>query len=149
MMVWSASGSLVIYKMSGCPPRPVSPHHCPGHRGNIGCLVTSVWQIHHGGMLARLGEWGLGWEHEETLSTSDIMTGSTKHHGYKVRLTSSAPCHIVTQLLCKQQTTVIICQNQTFLLLGQNNAQPTNIIFGFNFNLSMDKESVECRWLDT
>ena len=98
-----------------------------------------------GGMLARLGEWGLGWEHEETLSASDIMTGSTKHHGYKVRLTSSAPCHIVTQLLCKQQTTLIICQNQTFLLLGQNNAQPTNNIFGFNFNLSMDKESVECR----
>ena len=122
MMVWSASGSLVINKMSGCPPRPVSPHHCPGHRGEHRVLgdISVTNSSAPWGILARaeeLGEWEQGWEHEETLSASDIMTGSTKHHwykDYKLRVRSLSP---MSFSFCANNKPLIIFQNQT---LDQN-----------------------------
>ena len=120
MMVWSASGSLVINKMSGCPPRPVSPHHCPGHRGNTGTGDITVTNSSAARGILRLGEWEPGWEHVETLSASDIMTGSTKHHWYKdYKVRGSHPPVLVTQLLCKQQT-LILRQNQNQTYIGPN-----------------------------
>ena len=97
MMVWSASGSLVINKMSGCPPRPVSPHHCPGHRGNMGTwwhhcdkFISRMGNIEAGRMGAGLGTRGDPlsiWHNDRLHKTSLIQRLQSEG------LTSSGPCH--------------------------------------------------------
>ena len=110
MMVWSASGSLVFNKMSGCPPRPVSPHHCPGHPGGTSgarwhqCdkFISPMGNIGQSRGAGRMGT-GVGtrgdplsiWHNDRLHKTSLIQ-----------RLQTEGPVLVtnVTQLLCKQQT---------------------------------------------
>ena len=118
MMVWSASGSLVINKMSGCPPRPVSPHHRGGTSGarwhQCDKFISPMGNI---GQSRGAGRMGTGVGTRGDLSASDIMTGSTKHHwykDYKLRVRSLSP---MSFSFCANNKPLIIFQNQT---LDQN-----------------------------
>ena len=93
-----------------------------GHRGNIGCELTSLWQIHHphGEYWPEAGRMGAGvgtrgdplsiWHNDRLHKTSWIQSGEEG--------TSSAPCH---SALVQTKTLLIICQVQTLdTSLGQN-----------------------------